>query len=56
MEQEILNVSLAITARIVELINGRIDVSSKLGEGSEFVVTLELESTGRAPEKEETLS
>lgn len=34
---------LAITARIVEMMGGTISVKSKLGEGSEFTVELELE-------------
>ena len=36
---------LAITARIVEQMGGSISVKSKLGEGSEFTVELDLEST-----------
>ena len=35
---------LAITAKVVELMGGTISVKSKLGEGSEFTVELELES------------
>ena len=35
---------LAITARVVELMGGRISVKSKADEGSEFTVELELES------------
>ena len=35
---------LAITARVVELMGGEIFVKSKVGEGSEFTVVLELES------------
>lgn len=35
---------LAITAKIVELMEGTISVKSKLGEGSEFTVEIELES------------
>ena len=35
---------LAITAKVVELMGGTINVKSKLGEGSEFTVELELES------------
>ena len=36
---------LAITARIVELMGGTISVDSKLGEGSQFTVTVDLESS-----------
>ncbi|MEM6689286.1 MAG: PAS domain-containing protein, partial [Planctomycetota bacterium] len=39
---------LAITRRIVELMDGRIDVSSRLGEGSQFIATMELDT---APEE-----
>lgn len=47
---------LAITRRLVELLGGRIDVSSRLGEGSVFTVTLPLEIEGRpAPSQEEEL-
>ena len=35
---------LAITAKIVEMMGGTISVKSKLGEGSEFIVELELEA------------
>ena len=35
---------LAITAKIVEMMDGTISVKSKLGEGSEFTVELELEA------------
>lgn len=35
---------LAITAKVVELMGGTISVKSKLGEGSEFTVDLDLES------------
>ena len=35
---------LAITAKVVELMGGTISVKSKLGEGSEFTVVLELEA------------
>ncbi len=35
---------LAITAKVVELMGGTISVKSKVGEGSEFTVDLELES------------
>ena len=35
---------LAITAKVVELMGGTISVKSKLGEGSEFVVEVDLES------------
>lgn len=35
---------LAITAKVVELMGGTISVKSKLGEGSEFTVEIELES------------
>ena len=47
---------LAITARVVEMMGGTISVKSKLGEGSEFTVELELESAqtdGLPAEKEE---
>ena len=44
---------LAITAKVVELMGGTINVKSKLGEGSEFTVELELESLD---EPEETVS
>lgn len=45
---------LAITAKIVELMDGRIYVNSKLGEGSEFIVDIELESLETIePEKTE---
>ena len=37
---------LAITAKVVELMGGTISVKSTLGEGSEFIVELELESLG----------
>ena len=37
---------LAITASIVELMGGTISVKSKLGEGSEFTVELEMQSAG----------
>ena len=40
---------MAITARLVELMGGRIEVESELGVGSEFVVTLALRG-GRAAE------
>jgi signal transduction histidine kinase/DNA-binding response OmpR family regulator len=44
---------LAITRRLVELLGGRIDVSSRLGEGSVFTVTLPIEIEGRpAPSQE----
>ena len=36
---------LAITARVVEQMGGRIEVESKLNEGSAFTVTLDLKST-----------
>ena len=36
---------LAITAKIVEMMGGTISVKSKLGEGSEFTVELELAKT-----------
>lgn len=39
---------LAITRRLVEMLGGRIDVSSRLGEGSQFVVTLPIEIEGHA--------
>ena len=50
---------LAITARIVEQMGGAISVKSKLGEGSEFTVELDLESTDSmetAKEEPEDLS
>ncbi len=40
---------LAITAKVVELMGGTIAVRSKVGEGSEFTVELELEPLGEAP-------
>ena len=43
---------LAITAKVVELMGGKISVKSKLNEGSEFTVELELE----IDEPEETVS
>ena len=43
---------LAITARIVELMGGTISVQSKLGEGSEFKVELELETLEDTEETE----
>jgi CheY-like chemotaxis protein len=39
---------LAITKRLVELIGGRIDVISQLGQGSTFAVTIPVEIEGRA--------
>ena len=39
---------LAITAQVVELMGGRISVKSKLGEGSEFTVELDLEPAASA--------
>ena len=46
---------LAITARIVELMGGTISVRSRIGEGSEFTVELELEAVEDATgETEET--
>ncbi len=45
---------LAITAKVVELMGGTIAVKSKLGEGSEFTVELELESLDSEDEKQES--
>ena len=45
---------LAITARVVELMGGTISVKSKVGEGSEFTVVLELESLDGENENEES--
>ncbi|HYV04973.1 MAG TPA: response regulator, partial [Blastocatellia bacterium] len=39
---------LAITRRLVEMLGGRIDVTSRLGEGSSFAVTLPIEIEGHA--------
>ncbi|HJQ26013.1 MAG TPA: response regulator [Blastocatellia bacterium] len=39
---------LAITSRLVELLSGTIEVSSRVGEGSVFTITLPLEIEGRA--------
>jgi signal transduction histidine kinase/DNA-binding response OmpR family regulator len=39
---------LAITRRLVEMLGGQIDVSSRLGEGSKFAVTLPIEIEGHA--------
>ena len=39
---------MAITARIVKIMGGTINVKSKLGEGSEFIITLELENVENA--------
>ncbi len=43
---------LAITAKVVEMMGGTISVRSKVGEGSEFTVELELESLDDGEEKE----
>ena len=45
---------LAITAKVVELMGGKISVKSTLGEGSEFTVELELESLEREDEAAES--
>ena len=45
---------LAITAKVVELMGGTISVKSKVGEGSEFTVELELESLEKEAGIEET--
>ncbi|MBQ3372477.1 MAG: response regulator [Oscillospiraceae bacterium] len=47
---------LAITAKVVEMMGGTISVKSAVGEGSEFTVELELETTDRenTEEKNET--
>ena len=42
---------LAITAKVVELMGGTISVQSKVGEGSEFTVDLELESLEECPDE-----
>ncbi|HSO76743.1 MAG TPA: response regulator [Blastocatellia bacterium] len=39
---------LAITQRLVEMLGGQIEVSSRLGEGSRFAVTLPIEIEGHA--------
>ncbi|HWO00271.1 MAG TPA: response regulator [Blastocatellia bacterium] len=39
---------LAITRRLVKMLGGEIDVSSRLGEGSQFAVTLPIEIEGHA--------
>ncbi|HTG17235.1 MAG TPA: response regulator, partial [Blastocatellia bacterium] len=44
---------LAITRRLVEMLGGRIDVSSRLGEGSEFAVTVPIEIEGHAAPADE---
>ena len=44
---------LAITAKVVELMGGTISVKSKVGEGSEFTVELELESLENENESQE---
>ena len=48
---------LAITAKVVELMEGKISVKSTVGEGSEFIVDLELESLEehRAEESENSV-
>ena len=45
---------LAITAKVVEMMGGTISVKSKLGEGSEFTITLELESLEDEKQDQET--
>ena len=45
---------LAITARVVELMGGTISVKSKVGEGSQFTVELELESLEKDPASPES--
>ena len=42
---------LAITAKVVELMGGTISVNSKVGEGSEFTVVLDLEVLEENPEE-----
>jgi signal transduction histidine kinase/DNA-binding response OmpR family regulator len=44
---------LAITRRLVEMLGGRIDVSSRPGEGSAFAVTLPIEIEGHAAPADE---
>ena len=44
---------LAITRRLVEMLGGQIDVTSRLGEGSSFAVTLPIEIEGHAAPADE---
>jgi signal transduction histidine kinase len=49
-----LGLGLAVTARIVSALGGRVDVVSQLGKGSEFTVHLKLLPTSRGRENAES--
>lgn len=54
-EVESSGIGLALTASLIKFLNGTIDVNSKVGEGSEFIVTLPMmyedeEAKGTVPE------